>query len=97
MISDAEIVRLRCAPLMDWLDHGGDVSEADRRYWEVRRDLMDRGSEVKGPAARILGSLDTTMDVFNPSGDRGDWQIDETEMRAELVKAIEALRNLGFL
>ena len=90
-------VMLLVAPLIKWMQEGGDPWAVNLAYWNTRRELMGKGEMFDGPAASTLSNIDTAMDSFSPAPDRGDHQIDEAQLRKELGAAIEQLRKLGYL
>jgi hypothetical protein len=92
---EPQVVVSLLGPLRAWLEGGGDAWEADRAYWQRRRELLDAGVSFDGPGAEELSKIDTAMAVFNPSIDRDPDQIDEARLREELGQALNALRSKG--
>lgn len=90
-----EAVRQLTEPIVDWLTHGGDAWQLALTYWDIRRDLMERGTSFEGPPSQILSNIDTAMDSYAP--DPTPFDIDEGQLRMELMEAIGALRSTGFL
>jgi hypothetical protein len=97
MAASKHNVKLLLAPVIEWIERGGDAWEMNLAYWDTRRELMDMGEMFDGPPAPLLSNIDTTMDSFSPDPGRGTHQIDEVQLRKELTAAIEGLRRLSFL
>jgi hypothetical protein len=95
VVEESQLVRLYLEPILRWLSEGGNAWDMTLSYWDTRRELMDKALYLSGPAAPILSDLDGTMDVFDPSEDRGEMAIDEAQMRSEVQVALARLRALG--
>jgi hypothetical protein len=92
-----QAVKLLLAPVLEWIQKGGDAWAMNLAYWDTRQELMDLGETFDGPPAEFLSNIDTAMDSYSPGPDRGSHQIDELQLRAEVAAAIDKLRQLGYL
>jgi hypothetical protein len=96
-MSGAEIVHELLEPVLGWLAEGGDAWKMDLRYWKVRRRLMKKRDSLPPEVSKILSNVDTALDVFSPERDRAPFQTGETQLRAELERAVSRLQALGYL
>ncbi len=92
-----DIIEYLLWPVERWLREGGDAWEMDLAYWQRRRALMDGGASFEGDGSATISSVDTAMDCFSPDQDRAQFQIDEGQLRQELMSAIDALRRSGLM
>jgi hypothetical protein len=69
----------------------------DVTYWKTRHQMMEEGEYFGGVGGEVMSSLDVSMDRFDPNDDRSPDDIDETQLRVELLEAMERLRTLGLL
>lgn len=96
MISPSTVGRL-LGPVLAWLEHGGDAWELDLEYWRTHGALMEEGASLDGFGWELISNIDAAMDVFSPRPDRDPDEIDERQLRLELLAAVQGLRELGLL
>jgi Bacterial self-protective colicin-like immunity len=92
-MTDAEAQRAMATKVVDWLDGRIPTDRFVSEYWRVRRELLNTNwSAFDGVFGEIMSSVDTAVDSYR-ADDRADFEIDEQQLRQELLTAMENLRR----
>jgi hypothetical protein len=81
----------------DFLNHPYDCSTFCDQYIRRWKDEGDRG-ELRlddGITSEALSTIFCLADLFNPDGDREEYELDEQRLRLEILRVLGALPGSG--
>jgi hypothetical protein len=92
-MTDREAQRAMATKVADWLGGHVPTEQFLSEYWQTRRELLNTNWRAfEGAFGEEMSSVDTAVDSYR-SGDRSDLEIDEQQLRQELLAAMERLRK----
>ena len=92
-MTDAEARRVMVHVVLDWLNGDSTTDHFIKSYWTTRHRLLDSNwSAFTGPFGQAMSAMDTAADSYRP-GEGSEFEIDETQLRAEAEAVIDRLRS----